>query len=347
MKPKLSIISSVFNGQEHLEKSIKSVLEQTFKDFEFLIIDDKSTDETLECLKKYNDPRIKIFENQKNIGLTKSLNKLIDVSNGEIIARIDLDDFCERDRFEKQINFLDQNKDFGMVTSCYKAVDQNEKELYSHCPCLDPILLKWSLIFRNNIRHSTVMWRKELDEKYNEDFKYAQDYEMWSKIARKTKIGVLPDITTNIMCHNKAITSIFFKQQEESANMVTQEQYFFYTNKQITIEQSNEIRLFYFLKDAKQFEEFEKIPNFKLKNAINNYLNLLVCFLEKEKISLSHLESEVDNDLRSIFQRNDKKSKVLIIAINDFFLNNKNKEKELQFVKQKYNYNCNSVKMHN
>lgn len=347
MKPKLSIISSVFNGQEFLQRSIDSVLEQTFEEFEFLIIDDKSNDNTLDILKNYKDIRVKIFENKQNLGLTKSLNKLIDVVNSDIIARIDLDDFCEIERFKNQFNFLNENKDFGMVASCYRAIDQNDKELYSHCPCLDPIMLKWSLLFRNNIRHSTVMWRTELKEKYDESFKYAQDYEMWCKISRRTKIGVLPEITTNIRCHNKAITNNFFSQQELSANKVTQKQFSFYTNKKITINQANELRLFYFLKDSKQFEEFEKINNIKLKKTTKNYLNLLTCFLEKERTALCHLESEVDNDLRSIFQRNDKKSKALLIGISEFFIENKNKENELNFIKQKYDLGSNSVKIHN
>ena len=122
----ISIIMSVYNGENFVEKCIDSITKQTFKNFEFLILDDGSTDNTYELLKKkkFNDDRIKIFRNENNLGLTKSLNKLIKKSKGNIIARQDADDLSNPKRFEKQIDYIEKyNLDF--CTTRAKIINKN------------------------------------------------------------------------------------------------------------------------------------------------------------------------------------------------------------------------------
>lgn len=106
----ISIIMSVYNNEDSLEKAIESILNQTYKDIEFLIIDDKSSDSSLEILNKFKeiDSRIKIYSISTNIGLTKSLNKLIKLTKGKLIARQDADDFSSIERLDKQIKFMNK-----------------------------------------------------------------------------------------------------------------------------------------------------------------------------------------------------------------------------------------------
>ena len=110
---------SVFNGEKHVNSAIKSILNQTFRDFEFIIIDDGSKDNTLKVIKEYAkiDNRIKVIRNLTNIGLTKSLNKAIKLSKGEFIARQDTDDISLPNRLEKQIEFLQKNPDCALCGS--------------------------------------------------------------------------------------------------------------------------------------------------------------------------------------------------------------------------------------
>ena len=127
--PKVSVIMGVYNlaNRDILEKAIFSILNQTFKDFEFIICDDGSTDNTFEIVKDIckNDNRVVFLQNEVNKGLAYVLNKCLDNAKGEYIARMDADDECYLDRFEKQVKFLDENLDYGVVTSNAEVFDEN------------------------------------------------------------------------------------------------------------------------------------------------------------------------------------------------------------------------------
>ena len=178
---------SVHNSEQFLPFSVESILNQTYRNFEFLIVDDCSTDNSLTLLRGYekNDSRITIFTNQTNIGLTKSLNFLISQSKGSFIARMDDDDISLPTRFEKQIQFFENNtfdiigcncdeidqKGFVTGSKSYPETDLNIKKLMTIC---------------NPVSHPSVMFKKEMIEKagcYNESFKTSQDYELWFRCA--------------------------------------------------------------------------------------------------------------------------------------------------------------------
>ena len=184
--PKVTVLMSVYNGEKYLQEAIDSILGQTFKDFEFLIINDGSTDKTGEILKSYNDPRIKIINNEKNIGLTKSLNIGLRIAKGEYIARQDADDISMPERLEKEVEFLEQNRNIGVVGTDYLII--NEKGKIVHIvKCLNCSReLKEKLLEGNQFGHGSVMLRKECIDKvgiYREEFKFAQDYDFCLRIA--------------------------------------------------------------------------------------------------------------------------------------------------------------------
>ena len=191
-KPKVTILLSVYNGAKHLSDSIDSLLFQTYKNIEILIIDDNSNDATFDICKKYEESfnNIKVFKNLKNLGLTKSLNFLIEHSSGTYLARQDADDISEVTRIEKQIKFMNKYKLDACTTRAY-VMKQNKvtpnKSVY--------MPKKLVMRFKNPFIHGSLMIKKtsilEVG-KYNEKFYYSQDYKlMYDLIEKGYKVKII------------------------------------------------------------------------------------------------------------------------------------------------------------
>ncbi len=196
--PLVSVILPVYNGFPYLDESINSVLKQSFNNYELIIIDDGSTDNSGTIIEKYNDPRIRFFQ-QSNKGLAATLNRGISLARGEYIARQDQDDVCFPLRFEKQIAFLEDNLAVGLVGTFAEIWDLNERtgRLLKH-PTNDAII-KFKLLFNNHFVHSSMMIRRLVFEKvggYTEDKSRhpPEDYELWSRVMREFKIANLPEV---------------------------------------------------------------------------------------------------------------------------------------------------------
>jgi len=195
--PAISVILSCYNSSYLLNKSIQSILSQTFKDFEFIIINDGSNDNTLEIIQSYakEDERIVVI-NQKNVGLTKSLNKAIKLSKGKYIARIDADDFSHKERLEKQYKYLEINQDCMIVGGQRLIVNNiNNKKEKDKLPLSSDSVRK-KAIKSNPFFHSLVMIRKDLFKLigyYDESFQFVQDYELWSRVIHKYNTANLKD----------------------------------------------------------------------------------------------------------------------------------------------------------
>ncbi len=183
-KELVSVIMSAYNSQNTIEKSINSLLVQTYKNIEILIIDDGSNDKTLKSIMKFqNKPNIKIFENKKNIGLTKSLNKLIKISNGKYIARQDSDDISSPNRIMKQVEDI---KKYDLDFSSSRGYIENTKR---KIPGLSYYLPYSYLInYKNPFIHGTLLIKKAVIEEvglYDERFYYAQDYKLMKELINK------------------------------------------------------------------------------------------------------------------------------------------------------------------
>lgn len=186
MKNIISVIMSVYNDQDNITNAIKSILDQTYQDFEFLIIDDCSTDNTYEIAKKFTkDPRIKLFKNKRNIGLTKSLNILIGKSNGNYIFRQDSDDVSLPQRFQSQLNVLEE--DIYQVCTSRAINIQNDK--------IVPGISSWipkkiSIKYKNPYIHGTLAIKKTLLNSignYDEDYYYAQDFKLFLDLIQNNQ----------------------------------------------------------------------------------------------------------------------------------------------------------------
>ncbi|MFP4486355.1 MAG: glycosyltransferase family 2 protein [Campylobacterales bacterium] len=205
--PKVSVVMSVHNGAEYLKESIDSVLSQSFDDFEFIIIDDGSSDSSAEIVNNYNDDRIIFIKNSSNIGLAKSLNKGIKLSHGTYIARIDADDVMLKDRLQIQLDYMEQNQDIGVCGSGYTMIYRKNKTIYqpeSH----DEIFAK--MFFNCPMAHPTVMIRKSVLEEsnifYNENIMVAQDYDLWSRLIVITKFANIKQPLIHYREHQKSVS---------------------------------------------------------------------------------------------------------------------------------------------
>lgn len=190
-KPSISVIMSVYNAAEYLNLAIESILNQTFTDFEFIIIDDGSTDESKKIIESYKDKRIRLIS-RPNKGLTKSLNEGLRIAKGMYIARQDADDISKVDRFEKQVNFLNHNPDIGMVGSNYTVIDETGSELTTTNVFTHQDDLKLCLVNCNQFGHGSIMMRSDLNELkkgYDQSVGYVEDYDLWIRISRETGVA--------------------------------------------------------------------------------------------------------------------------------------------------------------
>ena len=183
----VSILMSIHNGEKHLVESINSILHQTYKNLEIIICDDFSNDNTLKICKEYEkkDSRIKIVTNKQNLGLTKSLNNLIEQSVGELIARQDADDISYKQRFSKQVNYFQESKYDFCVT---RAESMQIKKVIPKYSFYLPARMVSS--FKNPFIHGTLMIRREVlleIGSYNERFYYAQDFRLFKDLLTKKK----------------------------------------------------------------------------------------------------------------------------------------------------------------
>lgn len=209
--PKVSVLMAVRNGEKFLRRAIDSVLGQSFADYEFIIIDDASTDSTGDICRDYalRDSRIRLLFNQTNLGLAASLNLGIRESTGEYIARMDADDASRRYRLKLQVDFLDRNPQTGICGGniCYHRDGRSStKRFYP-----DHGRMAVQLLFQPCFSHPTVMFRREQVIKnglfYDESYATTQDYELWTRIMRVLRGANLSHILLDYYCHDEQATT--------------------------------------------------------------------------------------------------------------------------------------------
>jgi glycosyltransferase involved in cell wall biosynthesis len=197
--PKVSVLMSVYNGQRYLREAVESILNQTFTDFEFIIVDDGSTDNTWQILQGYaaSEPQIVLVRNETNVGLAKSLNRGLSLARGEYIARMDADDVSLPERLAAQMAFLDEHPEVGVVGSSVQLIgtDGSLGNVWRY-PTMHALIL-WTLCFVTPFTHPTVAFRRAVVEGvggYNDALSANQDRDLWRRLSSITRFGNLPDV---------------------------------------------------------------------------------------------------------------------------------------------------------
>lgn len=210
--PTVSVLMPVYNAQRFLKRAIESVLSQTFTDFEFLIINDGSTDTSVTIIESFQDPRIRLVHNEKNSGVIDTLNKGISLAKGKYIARMDADDICLPERFEKQVHYLDHHSEIAVVAARVMQITANEAEIGYWD--IDLKAITSEQIYRmcaktNCIAHPTVMMRSEIAQayRYNKKQKGSEDWDLWMRmLSDGHKIDKLPECLLKYRIHNASVT---------------------------------------------------------------------------------------------------------------------------------------------
>ena len=221
--PLASVVMSVFNGERYLPDALDSIRGQTFSDFEFIIVDDGSTDSTSKILRDYtrSDERVRVVT-QDRVGLTMSLNKGIILARGEWIARQDADDISDSERLRSQLEFLDSNPAIGVLGTFARIIDEEGNSIRIVEHATQDIDIRFKLLRDNSFSHGSVVFSRRVFEQaggYDEDMTYCQDYDLWCRMSLYTGLANLHsvlyswrDVETNIS-NRKALEQARFRDQ--------------------------------------------------------------------------------------------------------------------------------------
>jgi len=205
--PELSIIMPLFNTGRYAGDAVQSLLSQSFSDFELIVVDDASTDGSAEVIRSFRDPRINMLTNEKNQGIAISRNIGLRAATGKYIAPFDSDDMAMPQKFEKQVDFLKRNPDFGMVGSWAKLIDGDGNTLPKKWkPDAPAERIPAILLFRNYFIQSAVVLRREIipEGGYRPGFNIAEDYFMWTEIAQKSRVWNFPEYLVYHRIHDRS-----------------------------------------------------------------------------------------------------------------------------------------------
>jgi glycosyltransferase involved in cell wall biosynthesis len=200
--PTVSVVMSVYNGERFLREAVESILSQTFRDFEFIIINDGSTDGTASILAEYerNDPRVQVYP-QENRGLIESLNRGCGLARGKYIARMDADDVALPDRLAQQVAFLEERPEIAVLGSAFDVVDACGRRLTTVALPLTDRGMREVQKYTGGFQHSTVLMRQDAFQAvqgYRKPFRYNDDHDLWFRLMERYQGANLPD---TLMCY--------------------------------------------------------------------------------------------------------------------------------------------------
>jgi glycosyltransferase involved in cell wall biosynthesis len=220
--PRISVLMPVYNGGDYLRPAIESILNQSFRDYEFLIIDDGSTDSSRAIADSFIDPRIRRINNGRNLGLIATLNHGIELARGVYIARMDCDDISFPERFARQVAFLDAHPEVTVCGTAYERSSENTTIIVK--PPTEDRLIRFFLIFDAVFAHNTIMLRRDLLEnnnlRYDAAFPYAEDYHLWVRCSRHTRLANLPEVLLHYRYHDENTSNRYRTEQIKTADRV-------------------------------------------------------------------------------------------------------------------------------
>ncbi len=217
---------AVHNGESYLREAMRSIVSQAYGDFEFLIIDDASTDGSAEILASCDDARIRLVRNGDHLGLTVSLNKGLSLARGEFVARMDSDDVSLPQRLSRQVAFLEARPEVGVCGTWVEIIGEHAGQVWRYPT--DPDLIRCRLLFEPPLAHPSVMMRKaalaNAGLTYDPRFRRAQDYELWTRSVRHFSIANVPEVLLRYRIHPLQAGVQRFDEQQQAAWRVREAQ---------------------------------------------------------------------------------------------------------------------------
>ncbi len=221
-QPKVTVLMPVYNAEKYLREAIDSVLNQTYTDFELLIINDGSTDHSPDIIETYTDNRIRLVENETNLRLIATLNKGIELSKGELIARMDADDVCLPRRLEKQVAFMESHPEVGLCGTFMRTIGLEEDYNIGYATTHDEI--KFKLFFDTHFPHPATMLRRSVMMEHNLRFEKAfihtEDFELWNRMAEVCRLAIIPEILVLKRHHPEQISSVYIETQDKISRQI-------------------------------------------------------------------------------------------------------------------------------
>lgn len=295
INPRISVLLPVYNGEKYIRETIESVLNQTYVDFELIIINDCSTDKTEDIILSFEDSRIKYYTHLVNKKLISTLNEGLEYCKGEYIARIDADDIMHTERLKIQVQYLDKNPDIILLGTYANLIVNNEItnqqiEYYNNHNDL-----KFAMCFYCPIVHPTIMLRSNLLKEYqisfDTNFTHAEDYALWTRLIHFGRIENLPLALTSYRIHSEQISSVHIDEQKKMMNEI-QEAYIShlfseFSNSEISIffdKYEGHISFNNFIEVFKKFQQYNKVDgDFKNRYILKKIKNFI---LENETVSI-------------------------------------------------------------
>lgn len=221
----VSVLMPVYNAEKHLREAVDSILAQTHKALELVIINDGSTDGSEAIIRSYQDPRIRLLKNSENKGLIYSLNYGIAACRGFYIARMDADDISLPERITAQLEFMELHPEVGVCGCDYSQFGAGNERFYKALSSHDEVLAQ--LIFNSSVVHPSLMLRRSalegLDPVFNAGYAHSEDYELWSKLIFRTRFASVPRHLFRYRIHGGQVTQKHSEQQQASADRVRAE----------------------------------------------------------------------------------------------------------------------------
>lgn len=217
-KPRITVLMPVYNAERFLAEAIESVLQQTFTDFEFLIIDDCSTDNSAALIQSYSDPRIRFYQNNTNLGIKETLNKGIQLSSADWIARLDSDDVCYPNRLQQQYDFMQAHPDGAFFSCAVQVVSENRD--FIRTDNFNPEYFYYNLTFICWVYHPTVFYRKTaVEDLGGYTAAYSEDFELFWQLTRKYRHYHLPIALLDYRVTTQSLHQVVRKKEYKTAQL--------------------------------------------------------------------------------------------------------------------------------
>ncbi|MDD3363439.1 MAG: glycosyltransferase [Syntrophomonas sp.] len=224
--PQVSVLMPVYNSERYLREAIDSILNQTFSDFEFIIVLDPSDDNSKTIIESYTDPRIILVQNDVKLGLALSLNQGLIIARGEYVARMDADDISLPERLSRQLDFMEKNPRIGISGTSIKTIGNHAGIVINHTS--DPEMIRSFMLFQPHMTHPTVIMRRALIDQhhfaYDPTFFKAEDYKLWSIYSRSFPLSNLNEVLLLYRLHTENAQKLNFAEHQKFAGLVRLEE---------------------------------------------------------------------------------------------------------------------------